>query len=203
MIGSRYQRFVLFCTILFKTFSSLLLMLFHKEMKQGFSRLQNDINGSSSEEGWSRRRPMDQLCGLKGMHESQDWLSRIFCSSFLGSRVDTFIEKVGEHFNILSTTLVFICARVVPLLAHIFLFLSTITADAVVKFEQSCVEELGGREKPTLRRRKRTLSWKNHHIDPLSVAPPPLESERAARHSRASGERNGGHCASFHFHVSQ
>lgn len=63
----------------------------------------------------------------------------------------------------------------------------SLLADAVVKFEQSCVEELGGREKPTLRRRKRTLSWKNHHNDPLSVAPPPLEHERAARHSRTSG----------------
>ncbi|XP_073457763.1 protein Aster-A isoform X3 [Aquarana catesbeiana] len=63
----------------------------------------------------------------------------------------------------------------------------SLLADAVVKFEQSCVEELGGREKPTLRRRKRTLSWKNHHIEQMSVAPPPLESERAARHSRTSG----------------
>ncbi|XP_072282650.1 protein Aster-A isoform X2 [Pyxicephalus adspersus] len=60
-------------------------------------------------------------------------------------------------------------------------------ADAVVKFEQSCVEELGGREKPTLRRRKRTLSWKNHLSDSLSTVPPPLENERVARHSRTSG----------------
>ncbi|XP_068098019.1 protein Aster-A isoform X3 [Hyperolius riggenbachi] len=59
--------------------------------------------------------------------------------------------------------------------------------EALVKFEQSCVEELGVREKPTLRRRKRTLSWKNHHSDPLITAPPPLESDRVTRHSRTSG----------------
>ncbi|XP_053307386.1 protein Aster-A isoform X2 [Spea bombifrons] len=60
-------------------------------------------------------------------------------------------------------------------------------AEAVVKFEQGCMEELGGREKPSLRRRKRTLSWKNHHNDPLSSVPPPLEAERVSRTSRASG----------------
>ncbi|KAM9299187.1 protein Aster-A [Gastrophryne carolinensis] len=59
-------------------------------------------------------------------------------------------------------------------------------AEAMVKLEQSCVEELSGREKPALRRRKRTLSWKNHHNDPLSMAPPPLDN-RVTRHSRTSG----------------
>ncbi|XP_044138468.1 protein Aster-A isoform X4 [Bufo gargarizans] len=60
-------------------------------------------------------------------------------------------------------------------------------ADTMVKFEQSCVEELGVREKPTLRRRKRTLSWKNHLVDPLNTVSPPLDSVRATRHSRTSG----------------
>ncbi|XP_063292463.1 protein Aster-A isoform X1 [Pelobates fuscus] len=60
-------------------------------------------------------------------------------------------------------------------------------AEAVVKLEQCCVEELGGREKPALRRRKRTLSWKTHHSDPLSSASPPLEIERGTRNPRASG----------------
>ncbi|MEE6522096.1 hypothetical protein FKM82_020491 [Ascaphus truei] len=60
-------------------------------------------------------------------------------------------------------------------------------AEAVVKLEQCCMEELGGREKPSLRRRKRTLSWKSHHGDALSAVPPPLESERGSRNSRASG----------------
>ncbi|XP_072011180.1 protein Aster-A isoform X1 [Engystomops pustulosus] len=60
-------------------------------------------------------------------------------------------------------------------------------ADAVVKLEQSCVEELGVREKPALRRRKRTLSWKNHHVDPLNTVTPPLDNVRANRHSRTSG----------------
>ncbi|KAM8927929.1 protein Aster-A isoform 1-T1 [Pelodytes ibericus] len=59
--------------------------------------------------------------------------------------------------------------------------------EAVVKLEQCCIEELGGREKPSLRRRKRTLSWKNHHSEPLSSASPPLEIERGPRSSRASG----------------
>ncbi|XP_075462293.1 protein Aster-A isoform X2 [Ascaphus truei] len=59
--------------------------------------------------------------------------------------------------------------------------------EAVVKLEQCCMEELGGREKPSLRRRKRTLSWKSHHGDTLSAVPPPLESERGSRNSRASG----------------
>ncbi|XP_069805083.1 protein Aster-A isoform X2 [Dendropsophus ebraccatus] len=60
-------------------------------------------------------------------------------------------------------------------------------ADAVVKLEQSCVEELGVREKPVLRRRKRTLSWKNHHVDSLNAVTPPLDNVRATRHSRTSG----------------
>lgn len=60
-------------------------------------------------------------------------------------------------------------------------------ADAVVILEQSCVEELGVREKPVLRRRKRTLSWKNHHVDSLNTVTPPLDNVRANRHSRTSG----------------
>lgn len=60
-------------------------------------------------------------------------------------------------------------------------------ADAVVILEQSCVEELGVREKPVLRRRKRTLSWKNHHVDSLNAVTPPLDNVRANRHSRTSG----------------
>ncbi|XP_066462549.1 protein Aster-A isoform X1 [Eleutherodactylus coqui] len=60
-------------------------------------------------------------------------------------------------------------------------------ADAVVKLEQSCVEELGVREKPVLRRRKRTLSWKNHHVDTLNTVAPPLDNVRVNRHSRISG----------------
>ncbi|KAM4015832.1 protein Aster-A isoform 2-T2 [Anomaloglossus baeobatrachus] len=60
-------------------------------------------------------------------------------------------------------------------------------ADAMVKLEQSCVDELGVREKPTLRRRKRTLSWKNHHVDSLSTVNPPLDNVRVNRHSRTSG----------------
>ncbi|XP_075696544.1 protein Aster-A isoform X2 [Rhinoderma darwinii] len=60
-------------------------------------------------------------------------------------------------------------------------------AEAVVKLEQSCVEELGVREKPALRRRKRTLSWKNHLVDPLSTVTPPLDNIRVNRHSRTSG----------------
>uniref|UniRef100_A0A8C5Q4Q8 GRAM domain containing 1A n=1 Tax=Leptobrachium leishanense TaxID=445787 RepID=A0A8C5Q4Q8_9ANUR len=60
-------------------------------------------------------------------------------------------------------------------------------ADALVRLEQCCVEELGGREKPALRRRKRTLSWKSHHPDPLGMTAPPLETERGARSTRTSG----------------
>ncbi|XP_075047755.1 protein Aster-A isoform X2 [Mixophyes fleayi] len=60
-------------------------------------------------------------------------------------------------------------------------------AEAVVQLEQSCVEELGVREKPTLRRRKRTLSWKTHHVDPLNAVSPPMESARGSHHSRTSG----------------
>ncbi|KAM3921169.1 protein Aster-A isoform 1-T1 [Leptodactylus fuscus] len=60
-------------------------------------------------------------------------------------------------------------------------------ADAVVRLEQSCVEELGVREKPALRRRKRTLSWKNHHVDSLNTVAPPLDNVRVNRHSRTSG----------------
>ncbi|KAG8433692.1 hypothetical protein GDO86_012155, partial [Hymenochirus boettgeri] len=60
-------------------------------------------------------------------------------------------------------------------------------ADALVKLEQSCVEEIGGREKPALRRRKRTLSWKAHHGDVLGAITPPVESERVIRNARVSG----------------
>ncbi|KAM4652475.1 protein Aster-A isoform 2-T2 [Discoglossus pictus] len=60
-------------------------------------------------------------------------------------------------------------------------------AEAVVKLEQSYIEELGGREKQALRRRKRTLSWKAHHGDPLNAVSPPMESERGTRNPRASG----------------
>ncbi|OCT73527.1 hypothetical protein XELAEV_18036504mg [Xenopus laevis] len=60
-------------------------------------------------------------------------------------------------------------------------------AEAVVKLEQSCMEEMGGREKPVLRRRKRTLSWKSHHNDTIKTAAPQLESERVSRNSRVSG----------------
>ncbi|KAM4703512.1 protein Aster-A [Rhinophrynus dorsalis] len=60
-------------------------------------------------------------------------------------------------------------------------------AEAIVKLEQCCAEELGGREKPCLRRRKRTLSWKSHHGDPLNTASPPLDNERGTRNSRVSG----------------
>ncbi|XP_053547256.1 protein Aster-A [Bombina bombina] len=60
-------------------------------------------------------------------------------------------------------------------------------ADAVVKLEQRCVQELGGKEKQTLRRRKRTLSWRAMQGDPLNTVPPPIESDRGARISRVSG----------------
>ncbi|KAE8594527.1 hypothetical protein XENTR_v10019682 [Xenopus tropicalis] len=68
----------------------------------------------------------------------------------------------------------------------------SLLADAVAKLDQSCAEEMGGREKPALRRRKRTLSWKSHHNDTNNTASPQIESERVSRNSRVSGTKERG-----------
>ncbi|XP_063798311.1 protein Aster-A isoform X2 [Pseudophryne corroboree] len=108
------------------------------------------------------------------------------------SLVRSIIEKnswngMEEHFRQLDkTTSSYICVLTMPTPTSICTT-PLPSSEAVVKLEQSCVEELGVREKPSLRRRKRTLSWKTHHADPLNSVSAPLDSVRGSHHSRTSG----------------